>query len=318
MATTIVQTRTAIPAELKNVRPSGSYYTFDELYRFAQMCHASGLFEDVADAAQAMIKIVKGQELGLPPTTAMSGFDLIKKRLFIKPWIIAAQINACGYGSYRVVSQTPEVCTITFTRKYAGSGWKECPAVSYTFAEAKAHGLVDRSPHWKASPAHMLYQRCMGRGGAMYFPELLAGLAPPPDDMPIAPERHQQNIIDLFGDDARGSTAAPLDVNLETGEIQDDDDNAPGGVREPRTPPVPTPETSGKDNASTATPAGKTSAMLPNAWRDTLEAHKDNQALGRDLQAKVRLALKPGSETTDAKGFELASAVLDTLDNIVA
>ena len=170
--------RALVPTELKGLRPAGAY-TFDELYRFAQMCHASGLFEDVTDAAQAMIKIVKGQELGLPPTTAMAGFDLIKKRLFIKPWVIAAQINACGYGSYRVTVQTAEVCSILFQRKYRGEGWRDCPLVSYTWAEAKGQSLVDRSAHWKASPGHMLYQRCMGRGGAMYFPELIAGLQTP-------------------------------------------------------------------------------------------------------------------------------------------
>src|SRR5262245_12773812 len=108
MATT--PTKAVIPSEIKDLRPSGSYYSFDEMYRMAQVCHASGIFEDVADAAQAMIKIMKGQELGIPPTTAMTGFDLIRKRLFIKPWVIAAKINACGYGSYEIVTQTDQEC----------------------------------------------------------------------------------------------------------------------------------------------------------------------------------------------------------------
>ena len=49
----------------------------------------------------------------------------------------------------------------------------------------------------------------------------------------------------------------------------------------------------------------------PPAWRETLEAHKDDSRLPKDLAAKVRLALNPKSETNDTKGLELASAVLD-------
>jgi len=202
-------TRAVVHADLTGVQTSGTQ-TFDTLYRVAQACYASGLFEDVTDEAQAFVKILKGQEMGLPPTTAMSAFDLIRKRLFIKPWVIAAKINACGYGSYRVQEQSAERCTLLFSRRYPGQGWGECPPVTYTFAEAKAQGLVERSAHWKASPAHMLYQRCMGRGGAMYFPELLAGLEPPQDDTPLPETRHRQNIIDLFGGD---------DVDMRTGEI---------------------------------------------------------------------------------------------------
>ena len=53
---------------------------------------------------------------------------------------------------------------------------------------------------------------------------------------------------------------------------------------------------------------------LPNSWRDTLEAHKDDPLLSDALRSRVKLALNPGSKTTDTKGFALASAVLDVLD----
>lgn len=189
--------------------PAGSY-SLEQLEHLATVCHKSGLFDDVTDAAQAFMKILKGQELGLPVTASMQGFDIIRKKLFIKPATIGALINTCGYGSYRVVEQTDQVCTIHFLRKYPGQGWLDCPPVSYTLAEAKAHGLVERSPHWKASPAHMLFQRCMGRGGAMYFPELLAGLQPPQDDTAIAPEQHAQNLCDVYGVEPESiATATP-------------------------------------------------------------------------------------------------------------
>lgn len=269
-----------LPDELTGVTAPGGY-SFDELYRFAQVCHASGLFEDTTDAAQAMVKIVRGAELGLPPTTAMTAFDIIRKRLFVKPWVIAAKIQSCGYGAFRVQKQSNERCVIVFRRKDPVTGWYDCPDVTYTLEEAKAHGLVERSAHWKASPAHMLFQRCMGRGGAMYFPELLAGLSVPQDDTPVPPERHAQNVIDLYGE-ARGEstpTEAPA-VDTRTGEVLE-------------APDVPPPAT---------------------MWRETLTAHQDHPALPAALRSQVKLALHPVSDVSASRGLELASAVLDVLD----
>lgn len=269
-----------LPDELTGVTAPGGY-SFDELYRFAQVCHASGLFEDTTDAAQAMVKIVRGAELGLPPTTAMTAFDIIRKRLFVKPWVIAAKIQSCGYGAFRVQEQTNERCVIVFRRKDPVTGWYDCPDVTYTFEEARAHGLVERSPHWKASPAHMLFQRCMGRGGAMYFPELLAGLIVPQDDTPVPPERHAQNVIDLYGE-TRGEptpTEAPA-VDTRTGEV----------LEAPTAPPPAT------------------------MWRETLTAHQDHPALPAALRSKVKLALHPGSDVSASRGLGLASTVLDVVD----
>ena len=204
----------ALAQVLPGMLPAGSY-TVEKLQELATVFHQSGLFEDVHDAAQAFVKILKGTELGLPPMAAMEGIDIIRKRLFLKPRVIAALIHACGYGAFQVVEQTPERCTIIFRRKVPGLGWDACPPVSYTLVEARAHGLIERSPHWKTSPAHMLFQRCLGRGGAMYFPELLAGLTPPQDDTPITPEQHAQNLADLYGVETETAAPAPPPADPE-------------------------------------------------------------------------------------------------------
>src|SRR6516165_8931908 len=78
------QMKELLPAELHG-KGLASPLQFEELYKFAQICHASGMFEDVTDVAQAFVKICRGAEMGIPPTTAMHGFDIIKKRLFVKP-----------------------------------------------------------------------------------------------------------------------------------------------------------------------------------------------------------------------------------------
>lgn len=114
----------------------------------------------------------------------------------------------------------------------------------------------------------------------------------------ISPERHRQNIVDLFGDDVRGSTIqAPPVADSETGEAQE------------------TSQTSPEDASPMNDSEGSYGQVLLNSWRDTLEMHKEDIGLSDALRAKVKLALNPASKTTDTKGFALASAVLDVLDD---
>ena len=54
--------------------------------------------------------------------------------------------------------------------------------------------------------------------------------------------------------------------------------------------------------------------LEPSRWRAILQEHVGDAALPKDLQAKVKLALNPNSQTTDAKGESLASAVADCIN----
>jgi len=276
---------TALPAELRGqatIQP----YDFDRLYRFAQVCHASGLFEDVKDAAQAFVKIASGAELGLAPLTAMKAIDLIRGHPFLKPWAIAGLINASGYGSYQVLEQTPTRCAIQFRRRLPAVGWTDCPLVTYTLEEAQAHGLVQRSPHWKASPAHMLYQRAMGRGGARYFPELLAGLTAVPEEPTPAPAQLADAVDALYGPRMPQGAAAPLGLAPEASA-------APGPHHEP---------------------AGGLARRSPEgaAW-DTLRAHADDGRVPEEVREAIQAALGPLAPATDAEALALAGQVLDHL-----
>ena len=86
------------------------------------------------------------------------------------------------------------------------------------------------------------------------------------------------------------------------------------GAEEMQMPPdsfsttIDTPETTVEQSE------GSYGHMPPSSWRDTLEVHQGNPLLSDALRSKVKLALNPGSKTTDMKGFALASAVLDVLD----
>lgn len=96
------------------------------------------------------------------------------------------------------------------------------------------------------------------------------------------------------GDDPRGST--PSHGNHDTGE-PDDGQDAPQEPREDR-------------QGTTDTLEANKGPSLSSAWRDTLEAHKDDDRLPHALRSKVTLALHPDTHTPDSKGLALAQAVL--------
>ena len=168
-------------------------------------------------------------------------------------------------------------------------------------AAIEASSPAHESGPWKDWPEMMKRKSALKRvcKYAPVTPEIMRMLAADDErlqqDIPL--ERHQKNIVDLFGDDARGSTTQPPPgVDKETGEVRD------------------APHASPEDAPLTNDPDGFYGQVPPNAWRDTLEAHKEDIGLSGALRSKVKLALNPASNTPDAKGFELASAVLDVLD----
>jgi hypothetical protein len=51
------------------------YERMAELQTAANAMHASGYFGDVKSQAQAMVKVLAGAEIGLPPFASMSGYS---------------------------------------------------------------------------------------------------------------------------------------------------------------------------------------------------------------------------------------------------
>ena len=130
----------------------------------------------------------------------------------------------------------------------------------------------------------------------------------------IPEDRHQQNIIDLFGD-THGSPNAPSGTR-DTGKVETsshDTDTEPARETEPLV---------------VAPRAQKTPSPDEPAWKLTLRAHRDtiahmavsgieseeNRARLDDLLDSMDFALSPLGTTTDAQGHGLADAVLQWVD----
>ena len=121
----------------------------------------SGYFQDARDAAQAVVKVLAGQELGFGPIASMTGIYIVKGRVSLSANLIAASVKRGKYN-YRVTELSDTACKITF---YEG---KEAVGESaFTMDDAKAAGLAF-GENYKKFPRNMLFARAMSNGAKWY------------------------------------------------------------------------------------------------------------------------------------------------------
>ena len=74
----------------------------------------SGMFPDSTKAAQAIVKIQAGQEMGISPFASMSGIHMIKGKPTIGANIMASCVKRSGKYNYKVKEMTDKICSIDF------------------------------------------------------------------------------------------------------------------------------------------------------------------------------------------------------------
>src|SRR5262249_34839390 len=115
----------------------------------------SGLFGDVRDAAQAVVKILAGRELGVGPVASMAGINVIRNRAALGANLIPALIRRSGRYDYRIRRLDEQGCEIEFRLG------KEVIGVSrFTMDDARKAGLAG-GENWRKYPRNMLFARAM-------------------------------------------------------------------------------------------------------------------------------------------------------------
>jgi hypothetical protein len=182
------------------VRPNAG---LDEVLTLGKTLAASGYFSDTRDAAQAAVKVLAGQELGLGPIASMTGIYIVKGRVTMSANLMAAQIKRSGRYNYRVTTMTNDAVVVEFYE-----GGQSIGVSSYTADDAKAAGLWGSSDPWKKSPRNMLFARAMSNGAKWFCPDIFAGPVYTPDEM-----------------ENEGPTLPPAPpVNVLTGEVVEQDE----------------------------------------------------------------------------------------------
>lgn len=147
------------------------YERMNELQTAANAMHASGMFADVKTQAQALVKIMAGAEMGLPPFASMSGIHLVQGKPVIGATLIATMVKNDPRYDYRVKRADAVACEIVWYENGQPVGES-----SFTMAEAAAAGLTGKD-NWKKYTSDMLFARALTRGARRYAPGIFGGAA---------------------------------------------------------------------------------------------------------------------------------------------
>lgn len=178
----------------------------------------SGYFTDAKDAPRAAVKILWGRDLGLPPTAAMSGINIIQGKPAIGATLMGAIIQRSGQFYYETLTLTDTECSIQFYQKIDAT-WKSCgPPSTFTDTDAKKAGLAFKQ-NYRQYPRNMLFARALSNGarwycpsvfgGPVYVPEELGATVDSDDQVVTAPveapaaEFYGKSVTQLLADDRR-------------------------------------------------------------------------------------------------------------------
>jgi len=148
------------------------------LGQLGDMLAKSGYFTDARDAAQCVVKVLAGKELGFGPVASMTGVYIVKGKVSLSANLMAAAVRRSGRYTFKVNVLTPENCEIEFFEVMGGK--RESLGVSaFTFKDAQKAGTQNLDKF----PRNMLYARAMSNGVKWYCPDVTGGPVYTPEEM---------------------------------------------------------------------------------------------------------------------------------------
>ena len=134
----------------------------------------SGMFADTKSAAQAIVKIQAGQEIGIPPFAAMTGIHIIQGKPTIGAGLIASRVKGSGKYDYKVIQQDEKICSIDFYQ-----GVNKIGNSAFTIEDAKKAGTKNLDKF----PKNMLFARAISNGVKWFCPDVFSGPVYVPQEM---------------------------------------------------------------------------------------------------------------------------------------
>lgn len=143
---------------------------FNEALSIAQTFAKSGYFTDARDAAQMVVKILAGAELGFGPFASVQGVYIVKGKPSYSANVMAAKVKASGRYNYRVRTQTGDLCEIEFFERFDGK-WESIGVSSFSREDARKA----QTQNLDKFARNMLFARAMSNGVRWYCPDVMGG-----------------------------------------------------------------------------------------------------------------------------------------------
>lgn len=157
-----------------------SMMPFADMTAIGKLFAESGMFGDAKTAAQAIVKIQAGREIGIPPFAAMSGIHIIQGKPTMGAGLIASTVKGSGKYDYKVVQMDDKACSIDFYQfTTQGQAMEKIGNSTFTLDEAKKAGTKNLDKF----PKNMLFARAISNGVKWYCPDVFAGPVYTPEEM---------------------------------------------------------------------------------------------------------------------------------------
>jgi hypothetical protein len=173
---------------------------------------ASRFFKDATNEQQAVAKILRGWELGIPPVAALENISVIDGRTTLSAHLIAAKVAESSRYRLFIVNHTHEECVVRFEQKVDGN-WEYLGVSEFTIDDARRASLLHKK-NWQTYPKAMLYARAVVQGarwycssvfmGSIYIPEELEATtieARQVEEIPVMQSNSEQisNLLNQLG-----------------------------------------------------------------------------------------------------------------------
>ena len=139
---------------------------FDLMQRTAKAMAASGFFSDAKQQAQAIVKVMAGAELGLPPFTSMTGIHIIQGKPALGANVIATMIKNDPRYNYKVKTINDGLVELEFFEDGQSAGIS-----SFSIDDAKRAQTKNIGKY----PRNMLFARAISNGARWYAPGIFGG-----------------------------------------------------------------------------------------------------------------------------------------------
>jgi len=126
----------------------------------------SGMFSDIKSAAQAMVKIMAGAEIGLKSFASVTGIHIIQGKPVLGAGLIASSIKGSGKYDYRIIEMSDKLCSIEFFQ-----GKESLGTSTFTVEDAKKA----QTKNLDKFPKNMLFARSISNGVKWFCPDVFNG-----------------------------------------------------------------------------------------------------------------------------------------------
>lgn len=171
--------------------------SLNEVQSMAEVLAKSTLLPDAlkGKAPDVVVQILAGQELGLSPMASIRGVHIVQGKPILSADTMVGLVLSSGLCEYFTqVEASPT--SVTFETKRKGSpNTQRC---TWTIEDAKRAG-VHTKDNWRLHPRQMLSARARSELARSVYPDVLAGVYVPEEQVdirPMAPVERNTDAVD--------------------------------------------------------------------------------------------------------------------------